>query len=393
MTYRKDVGPLTGPATARTSSRLEPADDVPAEPWRIHGASSLAEALTKPASQPSYVPATTWIYAADAGRVAEIRFAAPTEAITGGAAWFFANTGPATSLVAQLVAAGTTVASTTVPPQQGFSWRSLTAPTLTPETASNLVVRFSALGAGDTNVRALYFDASSPTADHRVPAGGIPAEVYTDVTGWQNPWIKANEPWLDPQKGTLPLDGDGQWRSCAPWGQAICLSSTPGSLQITQLRMTGSVPGEDSPRTWTWDHTQIDMRRYCRFPWFASEENYAADRTDTASYAEAAVPDNNETFGVLHFYPTTRPDDLPAGLTDITVDADVLLSQDVIVQVGFDWYRYPVGGDHTTDHEELGAGYWYRSADVWQTAHLAYCVEPLTVDPPYLHCGDTPPWR
>jgi hypothetical protein len=225
----------------------------------------------------------------------------------------------------------------------------------------------------------------------RLAAGNIPAEVYTDTNGWQNPWIKANEPWLDPARATLPSDADGQWQSCAPWGQAISHAADAGQLALASLSMSRELP-DGTRRTWTWAHNDVDVRYYCRYPWFGTDDSRDAERTDDDTSAHVVVPGNSNTFGVAHFYPRSRPADLPPGLHNITVDARLKMSEEVIVEVGFDWYRLPVGGG-AAGQTELGAGYWYRSAGDWQTAHLSFCGEHGTAEPAYVHCGETPPWE
>lgn len=374
-----------------SSEVLQPNADVPPEPWLPHGAASRAQALTKSQRQPDYVAADSYIWANGEGHIAEVSLTAPSQEISGGSAWFFANTGPTTRLLAQLVVAGETAASSVIAANSAFRWTSLPAPALTSTSAQELAVRFLALDGGDSNVRALYFDPTTPDVDLRVAAGDIPSEVYTDTTGWQNPWIKANEPWLDPARATLPRDAQGQWRSCAPWGQAICRAADVGHLALASLSMSGELP-DGTPRSWTWPHGDIDVRYYCRYPWFGTDDSQDAERTDDATSANVLVPGNSETFGVVHFYRRTRPGDIPTGLHNVTVDARLKMTNQVIIQVGFDWYRLPVGGG-AADHTELGAGYWYRSAGDWQTAHLSFCGEEGTAEPAYVHCGETPPWQ
>lgn len=132
------------------------------------GTSQAWAAIDDPVSEGVSVPATDWLWAGGAGRVAEVALSYPEfngMQPMNAAVKFYANTGASTQLRVETVACGTVRASMTVPAGQGFGWRSLNtsaAKLYCGQTGQDqrLRLRFTAIGGGDSNIRAAYVSAS-----------------------------------------------------------------------------------------------------------------------------------------------------------------------------------------------------------------------------------------
>lgn len=162
------------PASSATST-ARPDADV-SNTWQVKpdGGAAYA-ALDDEVTSATSVPATDWLWAGSAGRTAEVAMS-PVQLAgnvpEAGTAWFYANTGPATRLVVEVVWNTTVRASLTVPAGSGFAWRSIPALPPTQQAVDDLRLRFRSLDGGDTNVRAAYF-----SLDHR------PSPVTVAVLG------------------------------------------------------------------------------------------------------------------------------------------------------------------------------------------------------------------
>lgn len=158
-----DAAPLM-PTGVPASSVLRPDGDI-ARGWLGGTPGSAAAAIDDGVTQPTSVPATDYIYARDPGRSTEVSLS--TASLQGGfaqvTAWYFANTGPGTTLRVEVVQATTVLATATVPAGSGFQWRSLTGPPLAgldQAGVDDLRLRFTSINGGDTNVRAAYADTT-----------------------------------------------------------------------------------------------------------------------------------------------------------------------------------------------------------------------------------------
>jgi hypothetical protein len=157
-----DVTVLAPAAHSDTSasSVLRPDGDI-ARAWLGGTPGSAAAALDDDITQPTPASAADYIYARDPGRSTEVSLSSTD--LEGGFAqvtsWYFANTGPGTTLRVELVQATTVLATSTVPSGSGFQWRSLTGPPLSglnQAAVEDLRLRFTSINGGDTNVRAAY---------------------------------------------------------------------------------------------------------------------------------------------------------------------------------------------------------------------------------------------
>lgn len=171
------IGATGSAAAAEATVVARPDGDVRSE-WRFAGAAaptSASAALDDPVTQPTSVTAADYVYAGSAGKVTEVRVAdVPLghRVATAARGWFYANTGAATRLQVDLLWQGTVRASTIVPASSGFAWRSLTAPPPDQAAVNDVRLRFTALGGGDSNVRAAYVDLTTRDCATTAPSYG-----------------------------------------------------------------------------------------------------------------------------------------------------------------------------------------------------------------------------
>jgi hypothetical protein len=120
-------------------------------------------ALDDAVAQPAAVGAADYIYGSVAGRVTEVTLGNPVYSGTATVTpWFYANTGPGTTLRVETIV-GTSVRSTTsVTAGSGFAWHAGEPTELTRAEAGDLRLRFTSVGGGDTNVRAAYAAVTAP---------------------------------------------------------------------------------------------------------------------------------------------------------------------------------------------------------------------------------------
>jgi Domain of unknown function (DUF4091) len=153
--------------------------------WQIvGGAASAAAAISRPFTQPDPVDAASYIWAGGtAGAVAAVSCGTPTNLAAGqiGRVWFYANTGADTILLAEILHGGLARGSMWVPPASGFAWRQITFPQ-DAAAGAQLVLRFTAVGGGDSNVRAAYLElvtagGDDGPVDPRVQVVGVTDKV------------------------------------------------------------------------------------------------------------------------------------------------------------------------------------------------------------------------
>lgn len=152
------------------------------------GTSQAWAAIDDPVSEGVSVPATDWLWAGGAGRVAEVALSYPEfngMQPMNAAVKFYANTGASTQLRVETVACGTVRASMTVPAGQGFGWRSLNtsaAKLYCGQTGQDqrLRLRFTAIGGGDSNIRAAYVSASLAASPKVATVMAYNIEAHTD---------------------------------------------------------------------------------------------------------------------------------------------------------------------------------------------------------------------
>lgn len=166
------VGTLMAPAVtyANTATVMRPVADS-FNNWLVKpgsGTGSAWAAIDDAVTDPTSVPATDWLWAGGANRVAEVKLDYPRYngmQPMDAAVKFYANTGIDTQLRVETVACGTVKASMTIPAGQGFGWRSFNtkaAKLYCGNTGQDqhLRLRFTTIGGGDSNVRAAYVQAN-----------------------------------------------------------------------------------------------------------------------------------------------------------------------------------------------------------------------------------------
>ncbi|MGH8921462.1 MAG: hypothetical protein ACRD0H_24510, partial [Actinomycetes bacterium] len=171
------MGAAGNATAAETTVAARPDGDVRSE-WRVAGSAappSASAAVDDPVTQPTSVTAADYLYAGAAGKVTEVRVAdlpLGHQVATAARGWFYANTGATTRLQVDLVWQGTVRASTIVPVSSGFAWRSLTASPPDQAAVNDVRLRFTALGGGDSNVRAAYVDFATRDCSTTAPGYG-----------------------------------------------------------------------------------------------------------------------------------------------------------------------------------------------------------------------------
>lgn len=199
--------PSLAPRAEAATTVLRPDTDI-AGTWQVTPTTGPAYAVDDPVRQPTAVDATDKLYAGAAGRSVELGMSSTaigTDLITAARVWFHVNTGPGTQLHVETLWSGDVRASTVVPAGQGFAWRSLTITPSAPSDVADLRLRFTALGGGDTNLRATY-----ATVDTAPPAA--PLRTLT---------------WDDPLQQNLPAPPPGWNRQYVPTWGAQLVTTTP----------------------------------------------------------------------------------------------------------------------------------------------------------------------
>lgn len=151
---------------------------TPAPTWRVHGAADAATALARDVLQPDPVDAAFYVWGQTVGAVLEVSVGAPPAGLDpaeDAKAWFYANTGPDTTLLAEVVSGGQNLGGLSVAQGAGFAWRSI-AVNQAALPAAELYLRFTVVGGPDSNVRAAYVEL------HNVPGGN------GNGGGWQRTW-------------------------------------------------------------------------------------------------------------------------------------------------------------------------------------------------------------
>jgi hypothetical protein len=134
---------------------LRPKSDV--VPWTVKGAPTASEALGDIVTQPTPVTSADYVWAGGSGRVTEVSLGTTSSGQgSTSQAWFYANTGVDTRLGVEVILAGRVLAATLVEPGQPFRWRSVDFSMTDLATTEDLRMRFTAIGGGDSNVRAAY---------------------------------------------------------------------------------------------------------------------------------------------------------------------------------------------------------------------------------------------
>jgi hypothetical protein len=143
---------------ADNATIIRPVSDAPR--WTVNGATSAAAALAHNVTQPDPVPATSYIWAGapEASVTVEFPSAQMSSFPAECKAWFYANTGSDTELVAEAATAGQTQAATIVSPGSGFAWYSISFSVSGEQAAADLQLRFTTATGSDSNVRAAYVE-------------------------------------------------------------------------------------------------------------------------------------------------------------------------------------------------------------------------------------------
>jgi len=150
--------------------------------WQIVGpVATAAAAIHRGIRQPEPVDATTHLWAGTAGAVVEVSFGSPP-ASGAGSAWLYINTGAATQLQVDVLQEGRVLAATTVPANSPFAWVEIRFNVPAGGTAA-LVMRFTAAGGYDTNVRAAYLEFQDIAAgDPHIRVVGITDKIRPQTT-------------------------------------------------------------------------------------------------------------------------------------------------------------------------------------------------------------------
>ncbi|WP_433221265.1 endonuclease/exonuclease/phosphatase family protein [Dactylosporangium sp. CS-047395] len=164
-------------AVETTSSVMRPVVDT-FNNWLVKPGGTVWAATDDPVLSPAGVPASDWIWAGGAARVAEVGLAYPDfhgMQPSSGLVRFYANTGPGTRLRVDAVACGAVQGGMTMAAGQGFAWRSFrtnAARLYCGPTGQDqrLRLRFTSIDGPDTNVRAAYVDVTLTTSPARVSA-------------------------------------------------------------------------------------------------------------------------------------------------------------------------------------------------------------------------------
>jgi hypothetical protein len=221
--------PVIAPRAEAATTVLRPDTDI-TNSWQVAPGGAAYAAVDDPVAQPTAVPATDWLYAGAAGRAVELGTSSTplgTNVVTAARVWFHANTGPGTQLRVEAVWSGGVRASTVVPAGEGFAWRSLAIAPSAPSDVADLRLRFTAVGGGDTNLRATY-----ATVDTAPPAA--PLRTLT---------------WDDPTQLTLPAPPPGWNRQYVPdRGAQLVTSPVRAGSRAARFELRSTDPLQNASR-------------------------------------------------------------------------------------------------------------------------------------------------
>lgn len=151
--------PALSPRAEAATAVLSPNATV-SNTWQVKPGGQAWETVDDGVTQPTAVSAADYLYAGSANAAVELGMGTTplgANVVASGQVWFYANTGPGTQLRVEALWGGPTVrATSTVAAGQGFGWRSLAIAPPRQVDVDDLRVRFTAVGGGDTNVRAVY---------------------------------------------------------------------------------------------------------------------------------------------------------------------------------------------------------------------------------------------
>lgn len=191
-------GAILAPAAAAGTYDLRPVRDVRAD-WSAVGAVSASETINEPATEPTAVDATDYIWAGAEDRVTEVELGSvPLSLVqpSSGKAWFYANAGSATDLRVEVIWNATVHASVTVAADSGFGWRSVSVTPPDQAAVDDLRLRFVTTSGGAANVRAAYFRLTLPG----LPTSCTPVDGF-GIDSWPGAcWrpYASSSPWNTP---------------------------------------------------------------------------------------------------------------------------------------------------------------------------------------------------
>jgi hypothetical protein len=184
--------PTVAPRAEAATAVLSPNGDV-SNGWQVKPGGAAWAAVDDAVSQPTAVPSTDYLYAGSANAVVQLGMSSTAigaNAASSGQVWFYANTGPGTQLRVEALWSGAVRATSTVPAGQGFAWRSVAVAPSGQADVDDLRLRFTALGGGDTNVRAVYVTLDAVALLRSLTWENAPERTLPGAapSGWNKQW-------------------------------------------------------------------------------------------------------------------------------------------------------------------------------------------------------------
>lgn len=161
--------------------------------WMTGGTGTASEKLDDNVTQPAAVDANNdYLWAGGANHVTEVSVQNPSTYrgdVGEVTLWYYGNTGPGTQVRVEAVTGTQVRASTVMPEQSAFGWRSFRFSVPQRLQLDDLRLRFTALGGPDANIRAAYADVTTlsnyvvlgsavKVRPHELPVGAKRASIF-----------------------------------------------------------------------------------------------------------------------------------------------------------------------------------------------------------------------